>query len=560
MTQPARNPAQMESPGGERRLLVHFLAIFLLLAGVLTAALALFYHEERTDHLTRLTAEKRYNIQLQEQSIGQRFDAIITDLLFLARQNELQDLLAADTTKNRQRLALEYLHFAGEKLAYDQIRYLDRNGMEVVRVNAAAGGPVIVAASALQSKKDRYYFKDAMVLGPGEIFVSPLDLNIEQNQLERPLKPMIRFATPVFDRHGTRHGVVILNYLGGQLLQAIRETARTSPGEIMLCNSDGYWLLAPEPENEWGFMFPDRKARRFSVRYPEVWRAMQKEPGGEISSADGLFHFTTITPLSARSPFIRYARSSSGSPEAGGSSARDLRPHEYYWKLVSRIPPEILADHARQQHTNLFMLAVILYVLATLPAWFLARAINSHRLYQQRLYQMAHFDALTGLPNRTLFLDRLHQGMRNANRYRRRLSLIYVDLDDFKEINDQLGHGAGDILLRETAGRLLDCVRRSDTVGRMGGDEFTVLLSETEKREQAAVVAGKIMDALARPFDLKGAQRHIRASLGIAIYPDDGEEPEDLLKNADSAMHRAKQARKNCCRFFSEEKSLSPPA
>ncbi|HSR36079.1 MAG TPA: diguanylate cyclase, partial [Desulfurivibrionaceae bacterium] len=519
-------------------------------AGVLTAALAFFYGQEHTDHLTRLQTEERYSLQLQEQIIGQRFNAVITDLLFLARQNELHDLLAADTPRNRQRLASEYRHFAHEKPAYDQIRYLDQSGMEAVRINAGPHGPVIVPDQALQSKKDRYYFKDAVALRRGEIFISPLDLNVEQGKVEVPFKPMIRFATPVFDQTGHKRGIVILNYLAGHLLQAIRDTAGATPGEIMLCNSDGYWLLAPTPDNEWGFMFPDRRERSFAVTYPTIWQTMQEAPSGQIAAVDGFFHYTTITPLSARSPFIKYTRSSSGSPDATGSSAKTLTPQEYYWKLVSHVPQRVLDERFQRQHANLFMLAVILYVLAALPAWFLAKAVTNHQLYQQRLYHMAHFDALTGLPNRTLFHDRLRQAVRTAHRYQRRLSLIYVDLDDFKQVNDQLGHGAGDTLLRGVASRLLDCVRRSDTVGRMGGDEFTVLLSETENREQVAIVAKKIMDALAIPFDLKGAERRIHASLGIAIYPEDGDEPGTLLKNADSAMYQAKQRCKNCYRFY----------
>lgn len=540
------------APSGDQRLVLYFLGIFLLLAMILTAALAFFYQKEHSDHLIRLQAEERYGLQLQEQIIGQRFDGIITDLLYLARQNELQSLIAADTPRNRKLLASEYQHFASEKPGYDQLRYLDLNGMEIVRVNAGPHGPVMAPDAELQSKKERYYFKDTIVLRRGEIFVSPLDLNIEQNAIETPFKPMIRFATPVVDQHGTTQGIVILNYLGGPLLQSIRETARSSPGEILLLNNEGYWLLAPKPDDEWGFMFPDRKNRRFSLSYPEIWQTIQNAPSGQLSSADGLFSFTTITPLSSRSPFIKYARSSSGSSEAKGSSTKRLKPQEYYWKLASRVPPQVIAERSQRQHANLFMLAVILYVMATLPAWFLAKAIINHRLYQQRLYQMAHFDALTELPNRTLFLDRLHQAVRNAHRYQRRISLIYVDLDDFKQINDQLGHNAGDILLREVASRLLDCVRQSDTVGRMGGDEFTVLVSETEKREQAAVVAKKIMDALAAPFDLKGTERHIHASLGIAIYPEDGDAPETLLRNADSAMYHAKQQQKNAYSFWDQ--------
>jgi diguanylate cyclase (GGDEF)-like protein/PAS domain S-box-containing protein len=172
---------------------------------------------------------------------------------------------------------------------------------------------------------------------------------------------------------------------------------------------------------------------------------------------------------------------------------------------------------------------------------------------EQRLAHMAQFDSLTGLPNRTLLQDRLAQTIVQSRRKRWHAGALFVDLDRFKLVNDTLGHHLGDALIRQVGERLLDCVRPGDTVGRISGDEFAVVLADMARPDDAALVAQKILDALARPFDLGGNEAYISASIGIAAFPGDGEDAETLLKNADIAMYRAKESARNCYRFFTAE-------
>jgi diguanylate cyclase (GGDEF)-like protein/PAS domain S-box-containing protein len=160
---------------------------------------------------------------------------------------------------------------------------------------------------------------------------------------------------------------------------------------------------------------------------------------------------------------------------------------------------------------------------------------------EARLNHMARFDHLTDLPNRTLFRDRLQTALARARRDLERVALLYLDLDRFKEVNDQLGHAAGDRLLCEVARRLSRCVRESDTVGRLGGDEFAVLLPRVNQPEDAMAVAEKIRRELHQPFQLDGHAAQIATSIGIALYPDHGESDDTLLKLADDAMYAAKR-------------------
>jgi len=179
-------------------------------------------------------------------------------------------------------------------------------------------------------------------------------------------------------------------------------------------------------------------------------------------------------------------------------------------------------------------------------------AVIERKQDEEALQQLAHNDTLTGLPNRTLFYDRMDQALAMTQRHKKKFAVLFLDLDHFKDINDTLGHDMGDQLLREAATRLQGCVRKMDTVARMGGDEFTVILTETKVPENVEVVARKILQSMLEPFALNETSSKVGCSIGIAIYPDHGRDSETLLKHADVAMYNAKRKRNTYC-FFSDD-------
>jgi diguanylate cyclase (GGDEF)-like protein/PAS domain S-box-containing protein len=179
--------------------------------------------------------------------------------------------------------------------------------------------------------------------------------------------------------------------------------------------------------------------------------------------------------------------------------------------------------------------------------------ISSLKEYEARLHHQAHHDMLTGLPNRVLFSVRFDEALARARRHEQTLAVLLLDLDHFKTINDSLGHAAGDQLLEAVAARLRGRVRETDTVARLGGDEFALLLDDTKGPQAVAVVGRSLIEALGAPFELAGHQLYVTASLGVACYPQDGTDAESLLKNADTAMYRAKSEGRSNCRFFSQE-------
>jgi diguanylate cyclase (GGDEF)-like protein/PAS domain S-box-containing protein len=172
---------------------------------------------------------------------------------------------------------------------------------------------------------------------------------------------------------------------------------------------------------------------------------------------------------------------------------------------------------------------------------------------EQRLEQMAHYDVLTNLPNRSLMYDRLDQAVRAAKRYRTMVAVMLLDIDRFKDVNDNLGHHIGDQLLVQASARLMGCIRDTDTIARMGGDEFLAILPEMGSAGNAAHIAQKFLDALSTPFELEGHEVFVSGSVGIAMYPNDSQDVNMLVKNADTSMYHAKAQGKNNFKFFTEE-------
>ncbi|SEK81042.1 diguanylate cyclase/phosphodiesterase with PAS/PAC sensor(s) [Nitrosovibrio tenuis] len=187
----------------------------------------------------------------------------------------------------------------------------------------------------------------------------------------------------------------------------------------------------------------------------------------------------------------------------------------------------------------------------------IARDITEAKESQARMQHLAHYDSLTGLPNRILLADRLKSAIADAARYSHRLALLFVDLDRFKLVNDSLGHEIGDQLLKNVAKRMQSTVRATDTISRVGGDEFIVLLSQVPSAEVPARIAEKLINVVSKPYRIEGHELTVTASVGISVYPDDGRDEGSLMRNADASMYSAKEAGRNRYQFHSEDMTSS---
>lgn len=599
-----------------------------------------------------LQTERQRQLQMSLQSLQRDITGIVRSLLYLAEGDTLRRFINhRDVADTQQDIAA----FARRMARYDQIRWLDFDGIERLRIDYRDGKTHIVPSQDLQDKSDRYYFKEAIVLPPGTIYVSPLDLNMEHGRIEVPYRPMLRFATPTRGKDGKTNGLLILNYQASIMLDNFADTLAAPNTDLALLNAQGFWFYSSRGESAWGFMFDQDE--RFSNSYPRAWREIATHTQGNIETDEGLFTFASFDVLEVS------RKTGTGDALFPQLQEKPLPFNNNRWIVVTRSPLNIISAINYEHYSHYTLLLLLSLTVLALLSWRSARVAleknnlldrlslhatvmenatngimitdrenrivsinnafteltgytaeevlgkdpsilsserhgeaffadmwfaleerghwegelwNRHKngeLYPEwvsitavtdrngelsnyigifsllseqksteaRLRELANSDPLTGLINRNLFLDRAAQALVSARRSQSKTAILFLDLDGFKPVNDSMGHIAGDSVLRDTARRLQDTVRGSDTVARFGGDEFVILLTGLKDAEEAAVVSRKLIEAVSQPLEFNGMECRISASIGISVCPNDAETVESLIKCADVAMYAAKE-------------------
>lgn len=353
-------------------------------AGVLAAFLffllaiaALHYYADYRAERARRETNESLNVELARHAVTADIAAVLTDLRFLARHMERLSFDTETAVARRSYLTQVFVTFAREKNLYDQVRFIDADGREVVRVNHNGGRPEAVPEERLQDKSARYYFQQSRSLEPGGIYISPLDLNVEDGRIETPYKPVMRFVAPVDDAEGNRRGLLVLNYLGERLVDSFRRAAANIADHVQLLNDDGYWLSGPHPDDEWGFMFG--RDLTFGGRFPEAWKRISASAQGQFIAPDGLFTFATVVPGYAVTLGL------------GGEGP--ALPMSGAWKVVSHLPAtavaaspaEFIHRHAALYLSLLGLLALTALLLAS--AHVHRRVAESQREYERRFRQ-----------------------------------------------------------------------------------------------------------------------------------------------------------------------------
>lgn len=518
----------------------YFLFIFFPLAIALCAFFSYFYLSETEKRNSLRLESENLNVCMGRQAIHQEFQAIMSDLLILAKHNAFhykQPLLPLAAYKNLQN---DFLLFSEMKGVYDQIRFLNTEGQEIVRVNYNQRNSTVVPRQLLQNKGDRYYFTESLNTDREMVYVSPLDLNMERGKIETPYKPMIRFGTPVFNAQDEKVGVLLLNYLAEHLLNNFSNAVANIGDHAAIINAEGYWLKHPQAIMEWGFML--NQDHNIVKAHPASWEKILAEESGQFLCDEGLFTFTTIHLFHTLQMHDSHRK----------TGKKHVEENEYQWKVVSHLSRNVINTENRSILIDLVKIATPVFLLLMMLSWGLSLARIKNKQAKQLLKRQATIDTLTGLPNRQLFQDRLSRALLHSKRLDTQFALLFIDLDKFKAVNDTLGHAAGDQLLQEVSARIQQVVRESDTVARLGGDEFTVILNSISKDDDIIRVAHLIVETLSKPFILSKQEANIGASIGIAIFPEDGADLTTLMDNADSAMYQAKQSGRNRYCFFEE--------
>lgn len=565
------------------------LGFWLALLGILSTGLTGYYAYSQSREI--LIDSSKDKLLTATRVLAHRFThslaAVSSDIRFIAALPALKQLAAhrpdpAVWPEHRRQVEEVMSSLLQAHPEYFQIRLIGVGdyGKELVRIDKDNTGVTVVSGNELQEKAHFPYFFRTLRLAQGELYISSINLNKEQGTHLGLGQPTLRIATPVQSGDGSIFGVIVINVDLNGMFDFIRADV---PGDIsvMLTNQEGDYIVHPVVSRTFGF---DK-----GVRY-----RIQDEIGAvaPLLEQDATDHLVLDTADVA-------------SPERSSVAAFVKVPFasfaEHKFVVIGLLTPleNVLRD-SRIMGLNMIRITLFFSLLAIAIALVLARILakplNSmakaahlfaagepmtglpvHRndeigylassfqsmtsrlsarvgelqVSQQHLGNLAYYDQLTGLPNRLLFLDRLQQAINKAQRHRTRFGVMFIDLDKFKEINDAFGHAAGDEVLKIAASRMQQCIRHADTIARLAGDEFTILIEELGSPSDAARIAQKIIEFFEQPFLVEGHELYMTCSLGISIYPQDGVQAEALLDNADAAMYQAKDMGRNNFRFYS---------
>ncbi|MDO9268484.1 MAG: PAS domain S-box protein [Methylobacter sp.] len=340
-----------------------FILIWMLLTLALATAFWSVYKAQEKSMLAFIRDEERQTIKVSSQYVSEELRIVHDDIFYLRDQPVLHDWLEKESPQNLARLSGDLLAFVKYRELYDRILFLDENGRENVRIHRDRRQPVIVPARKLQDRSNLYFVEQALALNKDFIYISSFDLAIEYNKIEQPIKPVIRFGTPVFDQYGQKRGIILLSYQGQRLIDRLQAISQQGIGSLWLLNAKGYWLIGDRPEDEWSFMYPDRKNRLFADDYGEAWRSIIEHPEREQFMVDGdLFSYGEILPKALF-----------------GDIREGVVSGDERWLLVTRVPAEkFFARNVIQARVLAF---IELSLLLGIASWLIAH----HRIRRRQI-------------------------------------------------------------------------------------------------------------------------------------------------------------------------------
>jgi signal transduction histidine kinase/CheY-like chemotaxis protein len=384
-----------------------FLIIFLPLVVIITLGSYAVYYFHTVKSQQAVVKQREISLlQFQSEFVKNEIKSIVTDLRVIASDPVVEDLIESGLQPDEPMTATMLMAFSRYKGVYDQIRLLNETGMEILRINLRKDHPHNVPVSELQFKGKRYYFKDTFQLSKNQVFISPFDLNIEHGKIELPLKPMIRIGMPVYDKHNKKRGVILLNYLGCQILNQLEAHHQNMPGSLIFLNNDGYWLKGLTDEDEWGFMYEEKKANSFKIRYPEEWELISSTDTGQFLTSKGLYTHSTVYPLQ------QGTISSTGSHISDRESSGYLLQREYYWKIVSFMPIATLYADSRRFLSLLVKSDIVMFLLLGFMSWRFAETSTRKRIAEFAL-RKSHAELELIVNERTARLVEVNEALKN---------------------------------------------------------------------------------------------------------------------------------------------------
>lgn len=513
--------------GKQKKIFFKYLILlFLLFSTILVLLTSFLQYNINSVKKNELLDSEQKLINAENDVVTNDIEKIISDLLYISDSFRLHDTVGLDNTLLEQ----EWLTFSNDKEIYDQIRFIDVDGNEVIRVNYTENGATLVDPSDLQNKKDRYYFKSTINLEENQICLSALDLNIENDQIEEPMKPILRISTPYYDENGQLLGIIILNYLAYDMLHQIEKLSTRSYGDIFMLNSDGYWLIdSNNPDNAWSFMYEDKTDISFRNEYPDAWEAIQSNENGYQITDDGVFIYSRII-----SDDIFTKDNYSFVLDSGD------------WILVSYLSEDSQGGALFSQNIIEMVLKVIkeffyLYIFLLVISIIIANLVAINKNEREQTKYFSEYDAMTGVYNRRAGLEKLSQAYKNIEKHSCVVSICFIDINGLKDVNDALGHDAGDALILSVITGIKQSIRKSDFVARLGGDEFLIIFEGQDER-QSEQIWDRIVNEYNRINETENRAYMISASHGIETFRCGSQLDIDTIVNdADNKMYNEKR-------------------
>ena len=476
-------------------------------------------------------------LQVEHDLIGNGLNHVISDIGFL--KLNYQNILG--TPEGIERTASEWTVFSDKKKIYDQIRFLDIHGYEILRINYGNEGAYRVPESQLQNKADNYYFKETIGLNPGQIYISRLDLNVENDKVEVPYNPMIRVCTPAYNDANVLLGVIIINYKADDLLSDFRKLGNVGFSVQYLLNTEGYWLSSPDKAQEWTFMFPKKQNVSFRSGFPQEWERIKSENGGNTLDTCKIFY--TEKGMFAHI-HLRIPEKMDSNQTLVFENRMAVQEREWLVVIHERAdgPNGLvvvgnvwdIAKYVLKKYLSIFIIFIVASFIFTYFLCVMRRA-------RTRLAFYSTFDPMTEVYNRRAGIEKLTDNIAQQDRRKKAIVLMFVDVNGLKQVNDTFGHEAGDTLILTVVNTFKEILRKDDFVIRMGGDEFLVVLCDTDENQ-----TNRVWERITHQFELINQNENrpyiISASHGTAIVDKENIISIDaLIKRADEAMYAEKK-------------------
>lgn len=521
-----------------KKTILYTLGVFLILSLVFFLITLMIQINADTVLKNEIMSQEQQLVDVEKTIVANKVNRLTTDLLYLTDALAMGDSGRGDYANVEN----HWLAFANRKMIYDQIRFIDADGDEVIRVNYTDAGATLTDSDDLQNQADRYYFTEAIGLDDDQIYISKLDLNMENNQIEQPIKPTIRLATTYYGARGRLEGIVVLNYSADEMLREVEKIASTSQGEIFMLNSDGDWLYnSQDTSKAWSFMDDKRRDESFKNDFPDVWQIIQTEASGTQILDTGVFNYTKILTAD------KFALDSHHSLVLGLGD----------WIIVSYISPDTAAGKlltGKLFDTVLLVLKnnLIAYFLILMLALFLGALLTINKVKNDEFKHFSEYDAMTGIYNRRTGFEKLTQLYKNSEKNNGQISVCFIDINGLKDVNDYLGHDVGDELIVTVTNSIKEKIRENDFVARLGGDEFLIIFEGLDESGAEAVWQGIVADFEAINETEKRRYR-ISVSHGIETFSGASNEYIDtIINHADEKMYREKKIIKKNLKIIRE--------